>query len=273
MATADAKGFDGEGPEERQPGAEHGADGQPADGPADGSGDEPTEEPAEQPWNEEPLETGRLEFGDEEVRLPWLETDGDEEEDFRRYDTRQLVTLVVFGLVALAVIGGGIWWAIEHRKDEVLVADGSVIAAPKEPYKELPKDPGGKTFAGTGDTSFAVSEGQTRPARLGDSDAPKTLVEPAPKASASAKAAPAAPVASGVGVQVAAYSTRASAEAGWSRLSAQYEAIAGLNHRIVEGSADIGTVYRLQVLAADSGAAHALCGRLKAAGLACQVKN
>jgi len=209
------------------------------------------------------------------VRLPWLETDGDDEEEFKGYNGGQLFTLIALGLLAVAVIGGGIWWALSTRKDEVLVADGSVIAAPKQPYKERPKDAGGKTFAGTGDTSFAVSEGQTRPARLGEAAAPKTAaVEPAaPKPSASASAAPATPAPSGVGVQVAAYSSRASAEAGWSRLSAQYEQLSGLNHRVVEGSADIGTVYRLQVLAGDVSGAHALCGRLKAAGLACQVKN
>jgi hypothetical protein len=42
---------------------------------------------------------------------------------------------------------------------------------------------------------------------------------------------------------------------------------------VVEGQADIGTVYRLQAITADAGAAHALCSQLKAAGLACQVKN
>jgi hypothetical protein len=56
-------------------------------------------------------------------------------------------------------------------------------------------------------------------------------------------------------------------------LSTQYEALSGLKHRVVEGSADIGTVYRLQVLAGDVTGANALCGRLKAAGLACQVKR
>ena len=232
--------------------------------------------PADAEWgaqaDEPPVETGRLEFGDEDVRLPWLETDGDEEDEVKGYSGGQLTTLLVLGLLAVAVIVGGIWWALSTRKDEVLVADGSVIAAPEQPYKERPKDPGGKTFAGTGDTSFAVSEGQTRPARLGENAAPKTAaVEPATKPSASAS--PAAPVPSGVGVQIAAYTSRAQADAGWTRLSTQYEVLSGLNHRVVEGSADIGTVYRLQVLAGDSSAAHALCGRLKAAGLACQVKN
>jgi hypothetical protein len=72
---------------------------------------------------------------------------------------------------------------------------------------------------------------------------------------------------------VAAYSTRASAEAGWARLSTQYELLSGVSHRIVEGTADIGTVYRLQAVPGDAAAAQALCAKLKAEGLACQVKN
>lgn len=226
---------------------------------------------ADAPWDDAPLQTEQLAFGNEDVRLPWLETDGDEEEEFERSNTNQLVILLAIGLLAILTIGIGVWWVLDQRHGDAVVADGSVIPAPKQPYKEQPEDPGGKTFAGTGDTSFAVSEGQTRPARLDEGAAPKAVVA-APSPSAS-PAAPATPAPSGVGVQVAAYTSRASAEAGWTRLSTQYEVLSGLNHRIVEGSADIGTVYRLQVLASDVSGAHALCGRLKAAGLACQVKN
>lgn len=254
MGIADVKGANGDGAGEHPYGAGQG----------------PLAPPTDQPLEDAPTETGRLEFGDDDVRLPWLETDGDDEADFQTYNAGQLVALLILGVLALAVIGGGIWWALSHRKNEAMVADGSVIAAPSQPYKERPKDAGGKTFAGTGDTAFAVSEGQTRPAKLGDVPAPK-VVEAAPSPSASAAAAQ--PAAEGVGVQVAAYSNRAQAEAGWTRLSTQYEALSGLKHRVVEGSADIGTVYRLQVLAGDVAGANALCGKLKAAGLACQVKR
>jgi hypothetical protein len=163
---------------------------------------------------------------------------------------------------------------VTHREAEPsLQADGSVIPAPDTPYKQAPENPGGKTFAGTGDTSYAVSEGQSRPPRLATDAAP----EPSPSvlASAAPSAAPAesAPP-SGVGVQVGAYSSRSSAEAGWTRLSQQHEALfSGLKHRVVEGRADIGTVYRLQALAGDASAASELCRRFKAAGVACQVKN
>jgi hypothetical protein len=42
---------------------------------------------------------------------------------------------------------------------------------------------------------------------------------------------------------------------------------------VVEGKADIGTVYRLQAVAGNASAANELCGKLKRAGGACQVKN
>ena len=77
---------------------------------------------------------------------------------------------------------------------------------------------------------------------------------------------------SGVGVQVGAYANKAAAEAGWNTLKTQYEPLAGMSHRVVQGKADIGTVYRLQAAGGDKAGAQALCGRLKAAGIACQVK-
>jgi hypothetical protein len=52
-----------------------------------------------------------------------------------------------------------------------------------------------------------------------------------------------------------------------------HSVLSGVRHRVVEGKADIGTVYRLQAVPGDAAAANALCGRLKAGGLACQVKQ
>lgn len=223
-------------------------------------------------------QTSQLDLGDDEVSLPWLEGDDDEEE-FEQHNTGQLIGLVLAGLLVIGLIVGGIWWATGDSGNTALVAEGGVIEAPDEPYKERPEDPGGKTFEGTGDTSFAVSEGQTRPARLAkESPTPApgfTALEKAQPAGASADKGQGAKAAEveGVGVQVAAYSTRSSAEAGWNTLKQQYEALSGLRHRIVEGQADIGTVYRLQAVTDDAGSAKALCGQLKAAGLNCQVKN
>jgi hypothetical protein len=211
-------------------------------------------------------EPARLDL-DEEERLPWLESI-DDEEDYDGADSGRLAMFLVAGLVVLAALVGGIWWAT-HRGGDELQADGSVIEAPSVPYKEAPKDPGGKTFAGTGDTSYAVSEGQTRTAKLARSEEVVKRVPDPAKPSASATPAP-----TGVGVQVGAYTSQATAEAGWTRLSQQNSSLfSGLKHRVVEGKADIGTVYRLQALAADPASANDLCSRMKAAGVACQVKN
>jgi len=73
-------------------------------------------------------------------------------------------------------------------------------------------------------------------------------------------------------VQVGAYSNRATAESGWSKLLTQFPALQGVKHRVVEGQADIGTVYRLQAVTGDLASANSLCSKLKATGGACQVK-
>ena len=219
-------------------------------------------------------ETGELDLGDEDVRLPWLEGDDDDDLDQGGHNTGQLIVFVLLGVVALGLIVGAIWWAQRDRVDETLVADGATIEAPATPYKTKPANPGGEVVAGTGDTSFAVAEGQTRQVRMGNG-AP---VPPSPSATpaASASGAPASAASAdltGPGVQVGAYSTRESAEQGWTRLSKQYAALSGVRYRIVEGRADIGTVYRLQAVPGDSASADRLCVTLKTAGLSCQVKR
>lgn len=239
-----------------------------------------------QPWetaaedhDDQPLEIEQLGLTEEEERLPWLESPEDDEwDDSQGSDNSKLAGFVLMGLVALAAIVGGIWWATNRGPDPALVADGSVIEAPDQPYKQAPQDPGGKTFDGTGDSSFAVSEGQNRPPQLGGE--PSAPVAAAPVATPSQAAAPAAapaPAAAaasgGVGVQVGAFSSKATAEAGWTKLVGQAgAALSGVPHRVVAGNADIGTVYRLQAVAPDAASAQALCGKLKAAGISCQVK-
>lgn len=222
-------------------------------------------------------QTGELDLGDDDVRLPWLEGDDDDDLDQNRSGTGQLIAFVLLGLVALGLIVGAIWWFQRDRPDETLVADGETIAAPTTPYKTRPANPGGEVVAGTGDTSFAVAEGQTRQVRMG-SDAPAPAITPKPEGSTAASPAAVSSSAAstdttGVGVQIGAYSTRESADKGWTRLSTQYEALSGMKYRIVEGRADIGTVYRLQAVPGDTNAANRLCATLKGAGLSCQVKR
>lgn len=248
----------------------------------DEQGHEGEPEPVNEDWNADdtaPAPEEVLPLDDSEA-LPWLESADDDLDDEEGGDISRLLTLALIGLAALIVLIGGLWWLSHRGNDEAALADGSTIAAPATPYKEAPKDPGGKTFDGTGDSSFAVSEGQTRPAKIaaGPSEAPtptptaSASAQPSPAASPSA-AASAAPVAPGVGVQVGAFSSKEAAEAGWSKLAQQYSALSGVSHRVLQGKADIGTVYRLQAVSGNIAGATALCAQLRSAGLACQVKQ
>ena len=223
----------------------------------------------------EPLETEQLALADEDERLPWLESSDDSlDDDDEGSDMSHTLRLGLLAVAALGAIVGGIYWVTHRNPDPALVADGSLIAADSKPYKEAPKDPGGKTFDGTGDSSFAVSEGKTKPAQMASSGAAPAVkaVAPSAGASAGASAAPAA-ASGGVGVQVGAFSTKEAAEAGWTKLAGQAGgALSGVSHRVIAGTADNGTIYRLQAVAPDAAAAGALCSKLKGAGISCQVK-
>ena len=197
-------------------------------------------------------------------RLPWLESADDIDAD-EGLDGGRIIGFVILGLLALAMIVGAVWFAT-HRGGPGR-ADGSLIRAESGPYKVRPDDPGGKTFAGTGDTSYAVAQGEKRPGTIASAE-PAPAPSPAPAATASAT-----PALSGVGVQVGAYTSAADAEQGWSALVGRHAALKGLSHRVVEGEADFGHVYRLQAVAADLAAAKALCASLTASGQGCQVKR
>ena len=214
----------------------------------------------------------RLALGDEE-RLPWLESADDGDYDEEGSGSGRLIGLAVMGLVVLAALIGGIWYAT-NRTSTPANADGSLIEASKEPYKVAPKDPGGKTFAGTGDSSFKVSEGDKPTANLAGSASPTPVAMPSAKPSTGAASAPVEkPATGGVGVQIGAFSSNVSAEAAWNKLTVNHEALKGLSHRVIEGKADIGTVYRLQAVSADLSSASTLCQKLQAGGLKCQVKR
>lgn len=231
------------------------------DGPKDGIGEGAEWDDA----HDEPLETEQLPLADEEERLPWLESSDEEDDGYEGSGAGHTLRLALMALVALGAIVGGIYWVTHRNPDPALVADGSVVPADSRPYKEAPKNPGGKTFDGTGDTSFAVSEGKTKQAQIAGSAAPT------PAAPASGAAA--APASGGVGVQVGAFSSKEAAEAGWSKVTGQSNgALSGVSHRVIAGNADNGTIYRLQAVAPDAAAATALCGKLKGAGISCQVK-
>jgi len=218
-------------------------------------------------------ESAELAFDDGDESLPWLESDDEYEQP--GVDTGRIAAFAVIGLLVVGLLVGAIWWATQGRTGGgAALADGSTIEAPEEPYKTKPEDPGGKTFEGTGNTSFAVAEGQTREGRIVDTSPPKPVqtATPAGAQTATQAAAAEADQPAGVGVQVGAYSTRAAAQQGWATLQGRYSALQGVRHRVVEGRADIGTVYRLQAVTGDLAAANSLCAELRSLGGACQVK-
>ena len=216
--------------------------------------------------------------GDDEA-LPWLESD-DEPQD-EGFDAR-LIIFALLGVVVLAGLLFAIWSFTRGGSDEELLAEGSTIEAPDAPYKTRPEDPGGEEVAGTGDLSFEVGEGEGREGQIA-SDAPQPSIDrqqadaPARDEDGDTDEAPAPepqPTAStsGVAVQVGAFSTRAAADAAWSQFAQRFSALSGMSHRVVEGRADSGTIYRLQAIAGSRAAAGDVCRSIRREGGDCQVK-
>ena len=203
--------------------------------------------------------------------LPWLESDEDESEA-GGLDPGQIMLFAAALVLLLGAVVGGVWFISNRAAGGDVVADGSVIPAPEGPVKQRPDDPGGKEFAGTGNVAPVVGEGGSRPAVVADGPAPTPSAAPKPSVSTVPMAVPAAGDIPGVGVQLAAYGTRARAEQGWSDVTRRTDALTGVKYRIVEGKVDIGTVYRLQAVAGSRAEADRLCAALKADGVDCQVK-
>lgn len=207
--------------------------------------------------------------------LPWLESDEDDD-GAGGVDASQIMLFAAALVLVFGAVVGGVWFISNKATGGDLVADGSVIEAPAGPIKERPENPGGKEFAGTGNVAPVVGEGGTRPAVVAEK--PVAVATPSPKPTiATVSSTDAVPVSapaamSGVGVQLAAYGSRARAEQGWSDLSRRTDKLAGVKYRVVEGKVDIGTVYRLQAVTPDRASAEKLCAALKSDGLDCQIK-
>jgi SPOR domain len=215
---------------------------------------------------------GELDLADTDS-LPWLESD-DEDDDAGGLDPGQIMLFAAALVLLLGAVVGAVWYFSNRSAGGDVVADGGVIEAPAGPIKERPDSPGGKEFAGTGNLAPVVGEGGKRDAVVADMPPAPTPAEtkPVPLAKPTAGAAPAPAVVTGVGVQLAAYGTRARAEQGWSDISRRTDKLAGVKYRVVEGKVDIGTVYRLQAVAPTRAEAEKLCAALKADGLDCQIK-
>jgi hypothetical protein len=216
----------------------------------------------------------------EEDRLPWLEAVETDEED-EGVTGSKLVGLVLAGLLAIAVLVGGIWWLRNQQQGPS--GDGTLIAAQEGDYKVKPDEPGGMKVEGQGDASFAASEGAEANGKVdmaAKPEAPVAVVKqnqvPAAKpASPAAKpavtaplAAPAttpltAPAPSGGGlVQFGAYGSQATADEAWATLSAKNPALARLSKSVLPAAVGGKTLYRLRANAGSPAAAAALCAKV-----------
>ena len=94
------------------------------------------------------IEPEELALVDGDERLPWLEADEDFDEN--EVDTGRVIAFVLVGLLFLGLIIGGLWLYFRESTDSAIIADGSTIEAPDEPYKTRPQNPGGAEALGTG---------------------------------------------------------------------------------------------------------------------------
>lgn len=231
---------------------------------------------------------------DDSERLPWLETVEEVYEEPRQG------RMFVYVFAALLVLGaaGGVYYWLRHQAGRD--GNGALIAAPAEPYKVRPDQPGGMRVDGEGDIVFRTSQGGPSEAGINVGALPEAPVEgqksqknPAngPKASSSATIALPAPtlirvtptpkpVTSGSGegsgalVQLGAFPSEGAANAAWTRMSKRFAYLAPLGKLVIPFATEDGkTVYRLRVNAGSNGQAREVCGKLKVAGENCFVAS
>jgi len=221
----------------------------------------------------------------DEDRLPWLEA-VEEDDGEGGPGLAKLIAAIFIGLVAIGVIVGGLFW-LGNRGGPA--AGGDLIAAPGGDYKVRPENPGGMNVQGTGDTSFAASEGAQPKGNLNVNAVPETPVTqaPAPKAQPQSQApapapqtpprpAPAppqpapAPAAAGATIQLGAFSSQAGATNAWRALSGRFRYLAPLSHSVVPVQSGGRTLYRLRASGPGAGD---ICRRLRVAGEDCSAVN
>lgn len=228
----------------------------------------------------------------DEDRLPWLESADDHYHDGLAW--RKIAALVAVGLLLVAVLMFGIYW---YKNQDGPATSGELIAAPAEPYKVKPDQPGGMTVGGEGETALATSQGQQAGGAINLNAAPEapiTGTRAAPGAApridgtglavpasggrlAATKPAVAAATASnGAGgslVQLGSFPSEAVANGIWAERSRRFAYLAPLGKSVERAEVNGRTVFRLRVNAGSAGAAQTLCGKLKVAGEACFIPN
>ncbi|MCE7796066.1 SPOR domain-containing protein [Sphingobium sufflavum] len=237
-----------------------------------------------------------LEDGD---RLPWLEP-ADVADDGQVVSPAKIIGLVLIGLLLLGVIVGGGYW-LKNRAPGDAGGEARLIPAQGGDYKIAANESAGKDFKGTGDTSYATSEGVDTDGKVDASRMPEAPLEgmsrgsiakedaprvqtasakPAAQVSAPVKdetkrPAAAAPAAGSAGggalIQLGAYGSDAVAKDAWKKLSKRFDYLASLSSAVEKAEVGGATVYRLRAGAGSASNATTLCGRLKVAGENCIV--
>lgn len=242
--------------------------------------------------------TGGLKLEPYDDRLPWLEPAVDEDEDLG-VSPAKIIGLVLAGLVLLGLIVGGGWWLKNHY-DNRGGDEARLIAAPGGDYKIPANDADARVINGTGDASYATSEGVDTNGRVDASRMPEAplpgvsrgsvrredAAAPGARPGASVTAnvrdethAPAAPrpaaaaagSAGGAMIQLGAYGSEAVALDAWKKLSKRFDYLATLGNVVQKAEVGGATVYRLRASAGSAANAADLCGRLKVAGENCIV--
>lgn len=206
----------------------------------------------------------------EEELPPWL-APIEEEEEPSGPSLLKVIGLAIFGMLLIgAIVGGYSWWSNRGATS----GNGELIAAPAEPYKVPPDNPGGMQVEGEGDVAFAASAGDEPQARIDmNAVAEKPITEELAKDIAMLEDPEPKPVAPGFSgsdmvatIQLGAFSSEAAANSAWKGLAGRFKYMEPLAYSIVPVKSGDKTLYRLR--AKGEGAAN-ICGRLRIAGETC----
>lgn len=114
--------------------------------------------------------------------LPWLEPVDDETR--RGGDSGRIIAIVLIGVGVLALLVAGIGMWRSWFGDGAASGDGAVIAAPDEPYKVRPDDPGGMMVEGKGDSVYAAGQGSDPDGTIDLTAVPEAPIARGPSAEA-----------------------------------------------------------------------------------------
>ena len=207
-------------------------------------------------------ENEAMPFSEEDVLLPWLDSD-EPLEEHRPSGLRRLWLAIAAGAL-LAAVAGAIYW---------LAGRDHALPATDAPPAETPERPRSEGLANEGRTTTPAAS-RTPPPYAAEPavEAPVATRQGAALKSSEPRQAVEAPQPDGFIVQVGAYGSRRRAEIGWEFLTGSQQVLQGVPHRVVRAVVDGKAVYRLQAVVQSPSAAGELCAALQANGADCLVR-